>query len=298
MRMRGETNPETAPMAKQAMSKQNQTENRGPRAAAPEAESYHCRIRASGITFKKRPQLLAGWLVLGMAALASCSDGQTRRENSELRADPPAAPDTPVPAAPAANANTEAAEVPAGVLSGAGRRYRVVVETAYFFDQPELATPNGRYLRRGDTFYGEGETNGFVKASFKQPNGVVGTGWLKVQGLGKLAGRAAAASSPRVLPPSRAAAAPAPSDYQSDEAADAASEPTSAASAGRSQTAVVRVARSYFYRAADLATPRKAFCQRGDKVRLLQTRGAAVYVTFTNWEKVTTTGWMRQDALR
>ena len=276
------------------MSKQNQTENRGTRAAAPEAESHHCRIRASGITPKKRSRLLAGWLVLGMAALASCSDGQTRRENSELRADPPAAPDTAVLAAPAANANTEAAEV----LSGAGQLYRVVVETAYFFDQPELATPNGRYLRRGDTFYGEGEINGFVKAGFKQPNGVIGTGWLKVQGLGKLTGRAAAARSPRVPPPPRTAAAPAPSDYQSDEAADAASEPTSVASAGRSQTAVVRVARAYFYRAADLATPRKAFCQRGDKVRLLQTRGAAVYVTFTNWEKVTTTGWMRQDALQ
>ena len=56
--------------------------------------------------------------------------------------------------------------------------------------------------------------------------------------------------------------------------------------------------RAYFYQAPDLTQSRKAYCEPGDKVRLGESRGAAVYVTFTNWEKVTTTGWMSKDALR
>ena len=296
MRMQGETNYETGPVAKQAMSEQNQTEKSWPRAAAPEAGRSRS-TRGSGSTVNNRPWVFACGLVFGIAALASCSENRTRRENSELRADPPAVKETSAPAA--ATVKSDAAETPADVLPGAGQRYRVLVETAYFFDKPELATPNGRYLRRGDTFYGEGETNGFVKAGFRQPNGVASTGWLKVQGLGKLAGRAAASPirSPRPPRPPRSTAAPAPVDYESNETMGTTSEPTRAA-VGIAQTAVVQVARSYFYNSADLTTPRKAFCQRGDKVRLLETRGAAVYVTFTNWEKVTTTGWMRQDALR
>ena len=235
--------------------------------------------------------------MIGMAALASCAENQSRRENSELRVDPSAARQDSAPAASAAN--SEAAEVPTDALAGVGQRYRVVVETAYFFDKPELATPNGRYLRRGDTFYGEGETNGFVKVGFRQPNGVAGTGWLKVQGLGKLAGGPAGSAvrssrSPQLL---RAAASAGSSTYEPNEGSGTTREPTSAA-ASSPRTAVVRVARSYFYNSAELTTPRKAFCQRGDKVRLLERRGAAVYVTFTNWEKVTTTGWMRRDALQ
>ncbi|WP_345122913.1 hypothetical protein [Hymenobacter antarcticus] len=241
--------------------------------------------------------VLAGGLVFGMAALASCSEDQSRRENAELRLDLSATKEAP--ATVASTASAEADAVPAEVLPGKGQRYRVVVETAYFFDKPEFATPNGRYLRRGDTFYGEGETNGFVKAGFRQPNGVASTGWLKVQGLGKLAGRPAANPARSSRPPqsTRAAASPEPSAYETGEAVANTREPTKAEGSSP-QTAVVQVARSYFYNSADLATPRKAFCQRGDKVRLLEARGAAVYVTFTNWEKVTTTGWMRQDALR
>jgi hypothetical protein len=59
----------------------------------------------------------------------------------------------------------------------------------------------------------------------------------------------------------------------------------------------VQAARSYFYNSPDLIEPRKAHCVQGDKVWLGETRGDAVYVTFTNWEKVTTKGWMRKDAL-
>ena len=258
----------------------------------PEAVGYGSRSWAEGRPVTSRPWVLACGVFFGMAALVSCSENQSRRESSELRVDPPATKEAPATVAPPAS--SEAADVSTEVLAGKGQRYRVMVETAYFFDKPELATPNGRYLRRGDTFYGEGETNGFVTAGFRPPNGVASTGWLKVQGLSKLAGRSAAnpVRSSRPPQPARPDATPKPAEYEPQETVATTSEPTRA-DASSPQTAVVRVARSYFYNSA-----RKAFCQRGDKVRLLETRGAAVYVTFTNWEKVTTTGWMRKDALR
>ena len=173
----------------------------------------------------------------------------------------------------------------------------MTVGTAYFFDKPEQSAPNGRYLRRGDTFFGEGETDGYVKTAFVNPDGTRSTGWLKTQELGRLPDNAApnARRSSKPAPP-LPASAPAADDNQPA----AAREPMarSGAAASGAGTAAVQVAKSYFYDSPDLTTPRKAHCVRGDKVRLGETRGAAVYVTFTNWEKVTTTGWMRADALR
>lgn len=237
-------------------------------------------------------------LMLGMSSLASCSDDRPRRENSEMTVDAP--PSAPAQTPPTPTANDAAVAQPTGPLPENGRKYQVIVETAYFFDQPVQATPNGRYLRRGDTFYGQGESNGFVRAGFVQPNGASGIAWLKAQGLRKLTGgragssaKAATATQPVMRPPAaqpKAAYEPNPTESAATSRVDA------AASSGT--TAKVEADRAYFYNSPDLGQPRKAFCQRGDKVRVLETSDEAVRVTFTNWEKVTTTGWMRKDALR
>ncbi len=89
---------------------------------------------------------------------------------------------------PAAEVNSTDFEevVPVSQRPGAGSRYQVVEEKAYFFDGPRDSTTNGRYLRRGDVFYAEDETNGFVQTGFVQPNGAQATGWLSMQGLSKL----------------------------------------------------------------------------------------------------------------
>ena len=226
----------------------------------------------------------------GLAYLAWHNRGQRPSADSELRADQAAAPVAEAPAAPAPpEPKNRSAATTTRQQYGAGGRYRVAVETAYFFDVPEQqSTPNGRYLRRGDVFYGEGETNGFVKTAFVQPNGSAGTGWLKRAELSKLT--AGSASRPAASTRSGAAARPAP--------AAPATEAGAAVSPAGLPLAVVQVERSYFYDSPDLALPRKAHCVRGDKVRLGETQGPAVYVTFTNWEKVTTSGWMRRDALQ
>lgn len=234
-------------------------------------------------------------LLLGVILLGSCSNDQPRSQNSEMRVNSPSAVGE-AGATPVA-ANSPAAESSTEPLPGASGRYRVVVGAAYFFDQPQQSSPNGRYLRRGDAFYGEGETNGFVKTGFVQPNGVAGTAWLKLSELRKFASDAAAApprtNSPRQVAHTPATPVPNLEDRGETSATEAQSPPERHA-----ETAVVQVARAYFYQSPDLLTLRKAFCQRGDKVQLGEIRGAAVYVTFTNWEKVTTTGWMRKDALR
>ncbi len=217
-----------------------------------------------------------------LAGLSSCSENNSRSRNSELRVDPPAATREVSATAASADAGRDSY---AGPLPGAGRRYQVIVETVYFFDQPEQSTPNGRYLRRGDTFYGEGETNGFVKTGFVQPNGATGTAWLKVTELRKFPGSLAAGVA-SIARPRHAAAAP---RARKSDGADR--------TAG-TKTAVVQAARAYFYDSPDLVIPRKAYCERGDKVRLGESRGPAVYVTFINWEKVTTTGWMSKASLR
>ena len=220
-----------------------------------------------------------------------------------MRVDQPetaAAGDANAPARTPETGNGNAASEPTGPpLSRQGRRYRVAVGTAYFFDVPQQSTPNGKYLRRGDVFYGEGESNGFVKTGFVGPDGTKSVGWLKVQELSKLAESTASPNPPRSSPPRPPAARRQPIDYGDAEAtAPAAAVERAGTNPSYVQRAVVQVGRSYFYNSPDLATPRKAFCQRGDKVRLGESRGDAVYVTFTNWEKVTTTGWMRKDALR
>ena len=228
--------------------------------------------------------------------VASCSNDNGRGPNFEMRVNHPAASvETKAPsraAAPQADP-----EVSVGALTGAGRKYRVAVEMAYFFDKPEQSTPNGRYLRRGDAFFGEGETNGFVKTGFVQPNGSAGTAWLKVQELSKLA------ESPGTQPRRSSPPAPIAQVIDNEEYSDnipsrpGASPRPSGALPGGAMTAVVQVSRSYFYDSPDLTFPRKAYCERGDKVRLIDSRGEAAYVTFTNWEKVTTKGWMKKATL-
>ena len=230
--------------------------------------------------------------------LTSCSEDKPRRENSDLRAESSAATET----AGAGSTTTleTSSDQPTGPLTGAGSRYKVVVGTAYFFDKPAQSTPSGHYLRRGDVFYGEGETNGFVKTGFVQPNGSAGTAWLKLRELSKLAGSTAAVA-PRAAPAPKAAPRPTSTKASVPEGYETAPSPAPVAATGPAvppvSQAVVQADRAYFYDSPDSAVPRKAYCERGDKVRIIDRRDNAVYVTFTNWEKVTTRGWMRKDAL-
>ncbi|GAA4020882.1 hypothetical protein GCM10022409_00510 [Hymenobacter glaciei] len=238
-------------------------------------------------------------MLLGLSGLTSCSDDPPHRKDSEMTVDAPPAATAETPAARAADETP--VEEPSGALPQHGRKYQVIVETAYFFDRPVQSTPNGRYLRRGDTFYGQGESNGFVKAGFVQPNGASGTAWLKAQGLRKLPGGAAtgaAKATPAARPATRPPATQTDAAYETNASASSTAKGQGNAPATSATKALVEVDRAYFYNSPDLGQPRKAFCQRGDKVRVLESSGDAVRVTFTNWEKVTTTGWMRKDALR
>ena len=244
-------------------------------------------------TVRRCAVAVTAWL--GLVTLAACADDQARRENSELRVDSPAAKPAENPATGPAAGSSPAPTVQTGV------RYRVAVEIVYFFDAPEQGVPSGKYLRRGDVFYGEGETNGFVKTGFRNPDGTAGSGWLKAQGLSKLAAGLVPEPVPARAPrPAGRPTLPSPSSDPDDYAtADiSSSSPERSRAVSRGGAAVVQVARSYFYDSPDLLRPRKAHCVQGDKVRRGEQRGEAVFVTFTNWEKVTTTGWMRQDALR
>ncbi|PJJ59863.1 hypothetical protein [Hymenobacter chitinivorans] len=219
-----------------------------------------------------------GAAVLLALSLTACADDSARRPDSELRVDPPAA---------ASTGGRDAADAPPSPT--AGRRYRVRAEAAYFYASPGQSKPTGQYLRRGDVLFGQDEGNGFVRTQFVNPAGATVTGWLKTEEVSRLAGAAAAA---RPVPaPRRTPSVAAPAEAQGTSGAD----PTEAGSA---RTAVVRVARSYFYNSPDLLAPRRAYCEQGDKVRLGQEQGQAVYVSFTNWEKVTTRGWMKKEALR
>ncbi|UOQ50889.1 hypothetical protein [Hymenobacter cellulosivorans] len=213
-----------------------------------------------------------------VGTLCACADEPARRQDSELRVDQPAA----APQAPSSPPSVETSP-PAPVT---GSRYRVRAETAYFYDSPRQTKPTGQYLRRGDVLYGQMEGNGFVRTQFVNPAGATITGWLKQEEVSRLATSSAVQRPPaRPSAPAETPETPAPGFETGTRASGA-------------RTAVVRVARSYFYNSPDLLTPRRAYCEQGDKVNLGQEQGQAVYVTFTNWEKVTTRGWMRKDALR
>ena len=280
----------------------HQTNPQGLRPAGRISVTYWSnKALAASLGVGLRAWAAAGGLLLAMATLNACSEDKPRGRNSELLADQPEAATPEAPTIAAETSVSAAAAAPIGPLTGAGRRYRVAVGMAYFFAQPEQSPPTGHYLRRGDAFYGEGERNGFVKTGFVNPDGTRGTGWLKTQELGRLPDNAApnAGRSSKPAPP-LPAAAPAAYDDEPTATPEPVARPGGAAGGADSgaTTAAVQVAKSYFFDSPDLTTPRKAHCVRGDKVRLGESRGAAVYVTFTNWEKVTTTGWMRADALR
>jgi hypothetical protein len=230
-------------------------------------------------------------LALALVWLSACSTEEARRD-SELQVKQ-AAP-TQAASAPATDASADAAATAPAASGSYTQRYRVVAGTAYFYTSPRQAKPSGQYLLRGDVLYGQDDENGFVKTQFVNPQGATVTGWLKAEELGQLAATAATrAARPRPTAPA-AVSTPLPTDNTAvtDEAAS-----LPAAATSRAATAVVQVARAYFYNSPDLLQPRKAYCEKGDKVRLGEEQGDAVYVTFTNWEKVTTRGWMRRDEL-
>jgi hypothetical protein len=60
---------------------------------------------------------------------------------------------------------------------------------------------------------------------------------------------------------------------------------------------VVRVDTTYFFDSPDLTQRRRAFCIRGDKLKLGESSEKAVFATFVNWEKVTTKGWIKKEDL-
>ncbi|UYZ60745.1 hypothetical protein [Hymenobacter latericus] len=248
-----------------------------------------------------RNQLAAGLCVLLLAG--ACSDDKPRTAGQGTPAaatEREAAPARPLPT----TADDDYARN--DQQAGPGNWFRVVAERAYFFDAPRAEKPNGRYLLRGDVLYADDEVNRYVKTSFKQPNGASAAGWLKLDDLGRLARKPAVAAAPRntqrqqPTPPPAPAAAEEPYSYELEPAASEQprqprqprEQPTGA---GR---AVVAAERSYFYNSPDLTDRRKAHCVRGDKVRLGEEQGEAVYVTFTNWQGVTSRGWMRKNALQ
>ncbi|UOG76532.1 OmpA family protein [Hymenobacter tibetensis] len=206
-----------------------------------------------------------------------------------------------VPALAEQTAQSPTTAEPAAEQEATGdSRYRVAVRTAYLFDAPTQVQPTKKYLRKGDILYGEDERNGLVKTSFRNPDGAVTTGWLKLQELQKLSETTTAAAPVRNAPKAaRLAATTAPTGFNKSASTVPAVGARAKANPNGSVTAVVRVAKSYFFNSPNLSQPetRKAHCVRGDKVQLVKDGGDAVYVTFTNWEKVTTAGWMRKDAL-
>ncbi|UOQ67669.1 hypothetical protein [Hymenobacter volaticus] len=281
------------------MSQQQQTSATPLLSMASEATLHNNRwVNTAGFAYKSRPWQVVLLSAL-MAVLTSCSEDQTNSQTSEEPISQTAAEEAE--STPATEEVTTDNTTSGGQLTGAGSRYRVTAETAYFFDTPEQGKPSGKYLLRGDVIYGEQESNGFVKTRFKNPNGATVTGWLKVQELSKLAASptsvAARTRRPTQAPSAPPTISPADDTYEGEQASSTPVEAAEADASGNA-TAVVQVARSYFYNSPDLTQPRKAHCVRGDKVRLGESRGDAVFVTFTNWEKVTTTGWMRRDALR
>ncbi|KUG07249.1 hypothetical protein ASU33_12820 [Solirubrum puertoriconensis] len=245
-----------------------------------------------------RAQLKAVGGVFGMVLLTTaCSDDRPRDTAGQQR-EPVSSPSPAT--SPIAETDDYADD---NQQVGPGSWFRVVADRAYFFDAPRGKKPNGRYLLRGDVLYADDVVNRYVKTSFKQPNGATATGWLKAEDLGRLARKPEVA----IAQPNRAAQRPRPSpqptkqpDTYSYELEAEPSTPTRQPSPAVSgaATAVVAAERSYFYNSPDLTDRRKAHCVRGDKVRLGEEQGEAVYVTFTNWQGVTSRGWMRKDALQ
>jgi len=59
------------------------------------------------------------------------------------------------------------------------KHYIVIVERAYFYDEPNYSTRRFGYLVRGDRFVSQKSENGFLYAVFVNAQGVVSKGWLK-----------------------------------------------------------------------------------------------------------------------
>lgn len=79
------------------------------------------------------------------------------------------------------------AAVPVSQLPITGNQYRVAVERAFLFGRPAQSVPLKSYLQRGDVFYADGDSNGFVRTSFVQADGTQSSGWLKLRELNKIA---------------------------------------------------------------------------------------------------------------
>lgn len=174
------------------------------------------------------------------------------------------------------------------MLTGA---YRVLPARAYFYATPAAATSTGKYVLRGDLIYAEAESGGFIRTRFFNAAGDPVAGWLK-----KTEIRANSPQAPQAAP-RRKTAAPAVADTPPKSVAAPTTAPASKAIAAGAlaATGTVRVDTTYFYNSPDLTQRRRAFCIRGDKLRLSQAADRAVFATFVNWEKVTTTGWIKQE---
>ncbi|WP_084444843.1 hypothetical protein [Hymenobacter roseosalivarius] len=230
------------------------------------------------------------------APVASTRFPASATPNSDVPASVSAGPDSATPEneiqEPSVQASTSAKP-----LVGA---YKVLPARAYFHSEPATNSSTGKYVLRGDVVYAEGESGNFIKTRFFNSDGDPVAGWLKkteVQ-LSKLS----APSTPlraTVASPRRADAAPAAAPAQPKKPAVTESAPKSAAGVVRppATTGIVRVDTTYFYDSPDLTQRRRAFCVRGDKMTLTDSSDKAVFVTFVNWEKVRTSGWIRKEDL-
>lgn len=179
--------------------------------------------------------------------------------------------------------------------------FTVLPARAYFHAEPDETSSTAKYVLRGDIIYAEGQSGDFIKTRYFNSDGDAVTGWLKKTDVRSSA--STKTQAPRPAPattPRRPATKPAIVAAPAEKKPPRSTEPidNTAASKPLAATGTVRVDTTYFYDSPDLTQRRRAFCIRGDKLRLSDSSEKAVFATFVNWEKVTTTGWIRKEDLR
>ncbi|MGY2133020.1 hypothetical protein ACW9KT_12385 [Hymenobacter sp. HD11105] len=179
--------------------------------------------------------------------------------------------------------------------------YRVLPARAYFYSAPRQNSSTAKYVLRDDIIYAEGESGDFIQTRFYNASGDPVTGWLRKTDVQSAKANTASTTPARPTPtPSRPAPAPrvttTPTETKADPPASPQNTPPSTTQTAAT-TGVVRVDTTYFFDSPDLTQRRRAFCIRGDKVKIGESSENAVFVTFVNWEKVTTKGWIRKEDL-
>jgi hypothetical protein len=165
---------------------------------------------------------------------------------------------------------------------------------SYFYSAPDEDSSTAKYVLRGDIIYAEAEIEDFIKTRFFNSDGEPVAAWLKKTDVRLKSPRPAITTQNRKTVEPKVAAVP----KETNEPAQPATQNTAATSTRPiASTGVVRVDTTYFFDSPDLTQRRRAFCIRGDKLKLSDSSEKAVFATFVNWEKVRTTGWIKKEDL-